>query len=607
MDTIETEVLVVGAGPCGLTASALLAREGIDAITVTKYPGTAHTPRAHITNQRTMEIMRDLGVEERIRQVALPDYAMGDQLWATSVAGRELARAKSWGSGADRKGDYAAASPCTMCNIGQHALEPAILEAALDLGADLRFDTELIEISQDGDAVHAVVQRRRTGQTYAIRARYAIGADGGRSVVAEQLGFEHDGQAGEGHAVNVYYEADLTRYREHRPGAIFNIIDPAVPSWAAGGTITVKPWTEFVTIFAYDPNVEQIDVSEPAMLRRVQNVIGDPEVKITIKNISQWQVNHVVARQYRRGSVFLAGDAAHRHSPANGLGSNTSVQDAYNLAWKLALVVQGKATDALLDTYDAERRPVGQQVVARAQASFALASQIAPIFAADGGLGGGESADPIAEYFSDTDAGRARRQRLAEVLAENQRYHWNAHGVELGQRYASSAAVTDGATPPPYTRDPETYYHATTFPGAYLPHAWVLHKGELVSTIDAAGGGKFVLISGVGGEAWGRAAEKLAAELGIDVASRSIGAGLDYDDVYRDWARLREVDDRGCVLVRPDRYVAWRAVDRVDDPEATLRRVLPQILAQDRQNGRSHSAVDGAAGLETGLPSRAEG
>jgi len=607
MDTVNTEVLVVGAGPAGLTASALLARDGVDAITVTKYPGTAHTPRAHITNQRTMEVMRDLGIEDRVRQVALPSHAMHDQVWGTSIAGRELMRAKTWGAGADRKSDYETASPCSMCNIGQHALEPAIMEAALGSEADLRFDTELIEISQDGDAVHAVVRRPRTGQTYAIRARYAIAADGGRSTVAAQLGFEHEGQTAQGYAVNVYFEADLRRYREHRPGAAFMIIDPTDDRWTGpAGLITVKPWTEFVAVVGYDPAVEQMDVSEEAMLRRVQAVIGDPDVEVTIKDISQWQINHLIALQYRKGQVFLAGDAAHRHSPANGLGSNTSVQDAYNLAWKLALVVKGKAGGALLDTYHDERQPVGRQVVDRAQKSLIMSSQIPPSFEAGGGSSSEEDVDALAELFSDSDVGRARRKHLGELLAENEKYHWNAHGVDLGQRYTSTAAVTDGATPPPYTRDPEIYYHPTTFPGAYLPHAWVLHDDERVSTIDVAGGGGFVLITGIGGEAWLRAAQKLSEEVGIDLAGRPIGAGLEYDDVYRDWARLREVDDRGCVLVRPDRYVAWRSVDRVDDPEAALRGVLTQILARDSRYAGLDGVADTAAGRRPAVSSGAD-
>jgi 2,4-dichlorophenol 6-monooxygenase len=574
--TVETDVLVVGGGPAGLTASALLARQGVNAITISKRAGTAHTPRAHITNQRTMEVMRDLGIEEQVRRSAAPTEAMAETVWGTSVAGRELVRVRAWGNGPDRKGEYEASSPSAMCNIGQHELEPVILQAALGSGADIRFSTELVDIVQDHESARAVVHGPDADETYEIRARYVIAADGGRSTVAAQLGFEHDGETAARSAVNVWFEADLAQYRAHRPGALFHAVDTSRDVWlGAGALITVKPWNEYVAVMAYDPATEQIDMSEQAMLQRIERIIGDPAVRISIKAINEWQVNYLIAREYRKGRVFLAGDAAHRHSPANGLGSNTSVQDAYNLAWKLTLVVGGKAGDPLLDSYHAERQPVGRQVVERSRASTNLSGKIPPLLRAREA-----GADSLAELSSDTDAGRGRRESLTKALADIENYHYNAHGVELGQRYTSAALVTDGSPPPPSGEDPEVYYQPTTYPGAHLPHAWVLHNGRLVSTLDAAGQGQFVLITGIGGESWLRSAERMAEEMGIALIGRSIGVGLEYDDVYRDWCRLREVDERGCILVRPDRYIAWRSFDRVRDADGVLRSVLTRILAR---------------------------
>ncbi|WP_225830115.1 FAD-dependent monooxygenase [Streptomyces sp. NK08204] len=580
MRTIETSVLVVGAGPAGLTASALLARDGIDTITVTKYRGTANSPRAHIINQRSVEVFRDLGIEDRVRALATPHHLMGNNVWATSFAGQEFARLMTWGTGTARKADYEAASPSEMCNAPQHILEPVILEAAQEAGADIRFSTELVEISQGEDGVLAKVRERTTGAEYAIRTRYVIGADGGRSTVGRQLGFTFDGEAGLGAAVNVWLEADLTKYTAHRPGALYWMCRPGNDYWVGSGTfICVKPWTEWVMLFMYDPADGDPDLSEEALLARAHTTIGDPDVDVRIKAVSRWEINHIVAAEYRKGRAFLVGDAAHRHPPANGLGSNTSVQDSYNLAWKLSAVIRGQAGPELLDSYHQERQPVGRQVVDRALKSVQDMLPISQALGFRPGQGSQEGWAGLEELLSDSDAGRRRRSELREAV-ELQNYQFNCHGVELGQRYTSGAVIDDGTPYPPFERDPELYYHPTTHPGACLPHAWLQHGTKRVSTLDLAGGGRFSLLTGIGGEQWLEAAKKVAEELGIDLAAHGIGQGRTYEDALGDWARVREITDRGCLLVRPDRHIAWRSHDLPADPEQELSRALNVILAR---------------------------
>jgi 2,4-dichlorophenol 6-monooxygenase len=300
----------------------------------------------------------------------------------------------------------------------------------------------------------------------------------------------------------------------------------------------------------------------------VRKLVGDDSVKVSITSSSAWTVNHMSAEQYAVGRVFCAGDAVHRHPPSNGLGSNTSIQDSYNLAWKLAAVLEGQAGPGLLDTYSAERAPVGKQIVDRANQSI---GETARIFDALGLL---DTADPevmvqhMAARKQATSAAEKQRAALREAIAFKD-YEFNCHGVEMDQRYESSAVVPDGTPPEEPVRDPELYSQVSSRPGAKLPHAWLTtdHRRQ-VSTLDLGGHGRFAVFTGIGGDSWVRAAAVVAERLGIAVAAVVIGPGQQYDDLYGDWARVRGIDDGGVLLGRPDNYVAFRQVGAASDVEA---------------------------------------
>ena len=578
---IEVPVLIVGGGPSGLTASLLLSRYGIRNLLVNKYRWTANSPRAHITNQRTMEVFRDAGVEAQVVAAASPHELMANNVWATSFSGQELGRLLTWGNAIERKSDYELASPSAMCNIPQHLMEPILANEALRAGSEMRFNNELLDFTQDGEGVTARILDRGTGREFTVRAQYMIGADGARSRVMELLGIPLEGEMGLGCAVNVWLRADLRRYCESRPGVLYWMVQPGNDYWVGSGTfICVRPWNEWVMLFMYDPAQGEPDLGEAAVIERARRVIGDADIPVEILATSKWQINHVVAQRYAEGRVFCCGDAVHRHPPANGLGTNTSVQDAYNLAWKLALVLKGQAGPGLLDSYSAERQPVGRQVVDRAMESVRNMLPISNALGFKPGQSEAEGWNSLHELSADSPLGRERRAALEKAI-QLQHYQFSCHGVELGQRYSSGAVLADGSEEPAYTRDRELYYQPTTWPGAHLPHAW-LHDtaGRKLSTLDLCGQGRLTLLTGHGGDAWCRAAETMSRELGIDLAVRRIGLGLDYEDSYGDWARLREIDEAGCLLVRPDQHVAWRSQGAVADAEAVLLGAVKAVLAR---------------------------
>ena len=590
---IETDVLIVGSGPAGASAAVFLSTYGVQNTVVTKYRWTANTPRAHITNQRTMEIMRDVGLQTEIEAKATPNQLMGDTVFCTSLAGEELARLHTWGTHPRRFADYRLASATLHNDTPQDILEPILVGAAAARGSRVRFDTEYLALGQDADGVTATVRDRTSGEVYEIRAKYLIGADGGRSKVAQDVGLPMEGRMDLAGSMNIVFHADLSKYVAHRPSVLYWVLQPGADVGGIGlGLVRmVRPWDEWLIVWGYDINGPPPAVDEAFATKVAHELIGDDTIPITLRSTSLWSNNKMWATRYADGRVFCMGDACHRHPPSNGLGSNTSIQDAYNLAWKLALVLQGKATPSLLESYNAERAPVGKQIVTRANQSI---EEFAPIFEALGVLG---TTDPEQMRANmelrkvDSPTGADAREKLRAAI-ELKNYEFNAHGVELGQRYHSDAVVPDGTPEPPYDRDPELYYHPTTWPGARLPHVWLEHQGqklsssnagaqgEKVSTHDLAGKGRFALFTGIGGDGWANAAAEVSADLGIEIAAYVIGPGREVLDTYDDWARAREVSESGCVLVRPDMHVGWRSHYLVENPRAALAGVMETLLGR---------------------------
>jgi 2,4-dichlorophenol 6-monooxygenase len=580
----DTDVLVVGSGPAGGSMALLLATYGTRVQMITKYSRLADTPRAHITNQRSAEVFRDMGIEHLLLREATPWELMSNTTYCTSLAGQELGRVRSWGTDPRRHADYLLASPCTMVDAPQTIVEPILVSQAQKRGAKVRFDTEYLGHEQDADGVTTTVRDRLTGTEHIVRSRYLVGADGARSKVAADLGLPFEGPGAMAGALSIVFEADLSRFVAHRPSVLYWMLQPGADEHGVGlGVLRmIKPWDEWMLIWGYDPAVGPPDFTDDFVRGLAVKLVGTGDFEMRVSSRAPWTINHRFATTVSRGRVFCAGDAIHRHPPNNGLGSNSSIQDSYNLAWKLTYVIKGLAAESLLDSYDAERAPVARQIVERANKSIADTGRILDALALSDTSDVAKLEERLAVLRAPGQDGEKTRQAMREAIAYKS-YEFNAHGVEHNHRYASGAVIPDGTPMPAFTRDRDLYAQPTTWPGAKLPHAWVTRNGARVSTLDLAGKGAFTLFTGIGGQVWAEAAAAVSAQLSLDLPVVSIGPGQPYEDPYGTWAELREIADDGAILARPDLYVAYRiasAPASADQATAQLSRALRAVLGR---------------------------
>jgi 2,4-dichlorophenol 6-monooxygenase len=583
MTTITTDVLIIGTGPAGSATAALLSSYGVANMAVNRYRWLANTPRAHITNQRTMEVLRDLGreVEDEAYLFATHQDLMGENIFCESLAGEEIGRMKSWGNHPLSKAEHLLASPTMMNDLPQTFMEPLLFKTACSRGTQARMSTEYVSHVQDAEGVTTTCRDRLSGETFEVRSKFLVGADGGNSMVAEHAGLPFEGQMGVGGSMNILFRADLSKYVAHRPSVLYWVMQPGADVGGIGMGLVrmVRPWNEWLIVWGYDISQPAPEVTPDFATGVARQLVGDPDLEIELLSASTWTVNNMYATHMQNGRVFIMGDAAHRHPPSNGLGSNTSIQDGFNLAWKLAAVVKGQAGLKLLDSYSVERAPIAKQIVTRANQSI---GEFGPIFEALGMAAGVKPEIMQKNLEARCDATpEAERQRAAirEAIAFK-KYEFDAHGVEMNQRYRSDAVETDGQIEPAFELDAELHYQPTTWPGARIPHVWLFDHdtGAKHSTLDLCGKGRFTIFTGIGGEAWEQAAAKVGREFGLDIAVRLVGPRRKIEDLTGDWARAREIADSGCILVRPDQHVAWRSEAMTANPAADLRRALAKIL-----------------------------
>lgn len=551
---IEVPVLVVGGSLVGLATSMFLAHQGVQCLSVEKHRGTAIHPRAGYFQLRTMELMRIAGIEERVIAAAHALYDPNGGLNAVeTLAGREIANyIPDINQGVD---DLTHARRLFM---PQQVLEPIIKARAEALGAKFRYASELTHFVQDEHAVNATFRDIDSGAEHRIRARYMVACDGNRSPIRERLGIAMQGHPVMSHSITIYFRADCSRALRGRNLGVIYVNNPKVRGFfrlektGLGGFLVI-----FTVGDISAPGARNVaaGINETSAAQLVRDAVGDDALEVDVQDIHKWTAVCHAADRFCEGRVFIAGDAAHTMTPTGGFGGNTGVQDAHNIAWKLAHVLDGRAGPRLLDTYDDERQPAGRQAIEQAYQRYVTRSD------PDIGMEG------VHKQIPDTHV-EFNRYRSAAVIPE-------------------PGFVDDGKP----DIDPRRSF---ALPGTRAPHVELRRDGSVISSLDLYGQG-FVLVTGYAGEAWRDAAVRSAHDTGIPidvhvVSAPGEGGALEDLPVHRQkisspfsqpFPTAYGIEPSGAVLVRPDGYVGWRSATQGHDVAGQLCEALERILCRD--------------------------
>ncbi len=479
------DVLVVGGSLVGLSAACFLAAQGVNVLVIEKHAGTSIHPRAGYFHIGTMEAYRRIGLEPAIKRASEEQFGPAGGINAVeSLAGRELAKHVP-----DINAGVEPYSPCRRFFMTQQSLEPLLHDRARELGARLSYESELIDFADNGDHVLAEVRDLDSGETRTVRARYMIAADGNRSPVREKLGIGMSGPGWLSDSLTIYFKADCRPWLEGRQLGVIYVVNADQRGFfrfEAGGTRGFLAVNTLGDLSLPDAKHVASDLSPERCTALVRSAVGVPDLEIEIEDIATWKAEAVCADAYRKGNVFLAGDAAHVVPPTGGFGGNTGVQDAANLAWKLAMVLKGEAGEALLDSYEAERRPVGLLTVEQAYARYIR--RVVP------------------EEIDD------QTPEIRDELT-----------MEIGQFYRSNAIIDGRREDEPACMHPDQTRGRA---GARVPQAW-LEDGR--STLDVAANESIWLL---GPEAPGQDGVRLSAEAAKQCGIGPAGAMLVRPDSF---------------------------------------------------------------------------
>ena len=554
--TQEPEVVIVGAGPVGLSAALALGRAGIRCLVLERRSEFSRFPKANGVHARTMEIFREWGVVKPIRDLTA---GMPDEVtiaWMTRLNGIEIGQISVGDVDATSRA-FDQQSPESMSQVGQHMFEPILAKTAEDIaGVTIKLGCEVVDLANGPDSVTATYTDP-DGARHTVVAQYAIAADGIRSIARRILGIGEHGEESLGTAINVQFDADLGPLLGDRFIPIVWIVNVDTQ-----GAFIRDGLTRWRYHFEIPPGANPEAVTLDECQEKVTMAIGD-DIPIEVRNMWSWSHDLAVADTWRDGRMFLTGDAAHHFPPHGGFGLNSGVQDAHNLAWKLAAKLRWNAGDGLLASYQDERLPVADFNGAQMMHNTRQMEKT-----------GFMMQDKNFLATLETKEGAMARQAIADGIPEQQA-QLASHGQQFGYQYQSDAVVPDGTE---IVESSVAEYRPTARPGARAPHSWVQCHGEVISTIDVYDGG-FILFTGPDNAGWVKAADQVRDELEVPLGVFGLGSDLSpVDETIADLLQRYGLESSGALLIRPDGFVGFRSAGRADDEYQALGHALHQIL-----------------------------
>jgi 2-polyprenyl-6-methoxyphenol hydroxylase-like FAD-dependent oxidoreductase len=519
-DTID--LLIIGAGPVGLTAALLFTKLGHSVRIVERRGDTQRAPAAHVVNARTFEVWRQMGLDvDLILQDAHNPSQAGFVHWVPRLGGEILGSLPYEQQG----DDMLQFTPTPLRNLSQHRLEPALVAELQQLGVSVENNTTWNSCTETKEDITSMLTAHDS--TFAIRSKWLLACDGASSAAREASGIVMEGPGELQTFVMIHFIADLSSLVGDHPGIIFWICDPS-----SGGTLVSHGGNNEWVLMHPDSTVRDHKLSLEECEPIVRNALVSTDVDISLLRCSTWTMTSQLADTYRKGRLLVAGDAAHRFPPTGGMGLNTGVQDVHNLAWKLSAVINGAAPESLLDSYGSERRPVAAR---NAQASLDNAMKMFEVFIA---LGIDPDPQISQQHFEEILASPDARGTL-DVAIQNQATHFDMFGLQIGYKYELPASTSPV---PELTDEVIRNFTPSSDPGNRLPHGWIEKDGSVISTLDLIPIDSYVSIAGPDHE----------------TTEPCLRVGIDFIDTNNWWANTAKMSPSGHLLIRPDQHIEQR-------------------------------------------------